>query len=91
MNEAQEKSIASHEAQDFVPYRLRAKPCSACRQMKPRSEFPKKQDGGYAERCRDCRDAGRRAKPKDVIRISIERSKKAWRSKKKMEAADVAS
>lgn len=64
MSETQEKTIASREAQDFTPYRLRLKTCSACRQEKPRAEFPKKYDGGYAERCAECRANGSRAKPR---------------------------
>ena len=69
MSETSEgKSTASREAQDFTPYRLRPKVCTACRTAKPRVAFPKKYDGGYAERCSDCRAAKLRARPRKKSR-----------------------
>lgn len=84
-------SQKSKRARETLPYCFTTKPCSTCGVELPLVAFPKYGDGSYADRCQRCRDANRKRKPKDVIRISIERSKKAWRSKKKMEAADVAS
>lgn len=77
----------SKRARETLPYCFTTKPCSTCGVELPLVAFPKYGDGSYADRCQRCRDAGIKRKPKDVIRISVERSKKAHRNIKRRREA----
>ena len=59
---SQEQEFPRAYRETSLPYRLRDKVCTACREAKPRALFAKRRDGAYADRCASCTASGRRAK-----------------------------